>query len=885
MKYMKTADIREKFLSFFEKKGCKRMPSSSLIPDDPSLLLTSAGMVQFKPYLLQQKHLPDKYIGATTAQKCLRTNDLDLVGTDGRHLSFFEMMGNFGFGKYGKHEMCKWALEFSLDVLEMPKDKLYFTVYEKDDETYKIWESLGIDPKHIVRLGEEDNFWRAGPTGPCGPCSELYFDQGPEMGCGKPTCAPGCDCDRYLEYWNLVFEDYNAKEDGTLEPLPHKNIDTGMGLERMAAILQGVHSNFDTDILRGLVEVGEKLSGKPYEKGNKSDDAALRILADHARSVTFMIADGILPSNEGRGYVLRRLLRRAVMKGRELGIAGSFMGDYVDKVVEDMGDEYPEIVQNKAYIKKMVHAEEDRFGATLHQGRMYLDDALQKLSGTTLPGKTAFTLHDTYGFPIEITQEICKERGIDVDVKGFHACMEQQRDRARKSTQDDADAAWSTYDGSAAALLEDVGKTEFIGYDHLEADAHVIALIHDGKRVDTLVQGQDGAVVLDRTPFYAEMGGQVGDTGTIIAKDSSSVAVKLTVTDTQEPEDGLIIHNVHVDQSRLDDGFTVHVQVDGKRRARISRNHSATHILQWALVNTLGDHVKQAGSLVAPDRLRFDFTHFEALSAKQIRAIEDAVNEKIMEAHPVHVYETSLSEARAQGVVGEFGEKYGDIVRVVDMDGFSRELCGGTHVTNTSEIGLFKIVSEGSVGSNVRRIEAVTSYDALQFVNTQQDLLHDVSEVLNVKSREVPARVHSVLDELKQLKHNAKKAAAHAEESSVVAKLDDATTKSSKGYSVVVLRFEDMDAKALRSAWDAVRNHVKGAVACVLASAKGSSALLLAAGDAEAVKKGFHAGDIIHQIAPMIKGGGGGKPAMAQAGGKDTAGIDKALAHARELLQ
>lgn len=880
MKNMKTADIREQYLSFFEKKGCKRMPSSSLVPDDPSLLLTSAGMVQFKPYLLQQKHLPDKYIGATTAQKCLRTNDLDLVGTDGRHLSFFEMMGNFGFGKYGKREMCKWALEFSLDVLEMPKEKLYFTVYEKDDETFKIWEELGIDASHIERLGEEDNFWRAGPTGPCGPCSELYYDQGPEMGCGKPTCAPGCDCDRYLEYWNLVFEDYDAQEDGSLVPLPHKNIDTGMGLERMAAILQGVHSNFDTDILRGLVAVGERLSGKSYETGNKENDAALRILADHARSVTFMIADGILPSNEGRGYVLRRLLRRAVMKGRELGIADTFMGSYVDKVVEDMGDEYPEIVENEEYIKRMVLAEEKRFGATLRQGREYLDDALAKLDGTTLSGKTAFTLHDTYGFPIEITQEICKEKGIDVDLDEFDACMKQQRDRARKSTQDDADAAWSTYDGSMAAVLEDVGKTEFVGYGQTELDAHVLAILHDGDRVDTLEAGQDGAIVLDATPFYAEMGGQVGDTGTL-----SAPGVTAHITDTKQPEEGLTVHQVHVDEGRLDDGFTVHVAVDAMRRARISRNHSATHILHWALNEVLGDHVKQAGSLVAPDRLRFDFTHFEGLAPDKIRAVENEVNDKIMEAHSVRTYQISLKEARAQGVVGEFGEKYGDIVRVVDMDGFSRELCGGTHVRNTSEIGLFKIVSEGSVGSNVRRIEALTSFDALKYLNDQQDMLSQVAAVVGTKPDEALNRITQDEHELKQLRSDAKKAARNAEESSIVAKLDGATIASSKGFSVVVLRLDGMDAKGLHSAWDAVRDHVKGSVACVLGSDTGSSAILLAAGDKKAVEAGFNAGDVIHSIASMIKGGGGGKPAMAQAGGKDVAGIDGALDKARQALK
>ena len=595
MKYMTTAEIREKYLKFFEEKGCKRMPSSSLIPDDPSLLLTSAGMVQFKPYFLHTKELDPAYVGTTTVQKCVRTNDIDIIGTTGRHLSFFEMLGNFSFGKYFKKEMCAWALEFSTEVLELPLERLYFTVFEDDDETIEIWKSLGVAEDHISRLGEDDNFWRAGTTRPCGPCSELYFDQGPEVGCGKPDCKPGCDCDRFLEYWNCVFTQFDGQEDGTLAPLKTKNIDTGMGLERIAAIMQGVTNNYDTDVLRGLVAVGEKLSGKVY-KTDAAADLSLRIVADHSRSVTFMIADGILPSNEGRGYVLRRLLRRAVMHGHKLGIEGPFLRHYIDAIIGEMGDVYPEIVDNRELVERVVLSEEERFGATLRQGQAYLDDALSKLEGTVLSGEAAFTLHDTYGFPIEITEEICAERGIAVDHDEFDVYMEQQRERARAATKDDAEAAWSTYGGVHADVLKEVGATEFTGYGELVRKATVVALIKDGAQVNELAAGDEGEIVLDATPFYAEMGGEVGDTGAI-ASESGFVA---DVVDTKAPEKGLVCHMVKVLDGTVSAGDAVTAAVEAKRRARITRNHTATHILHAALRQVLGDHVKQAGSYVGP---------------------------------------------------------------------------------------------------------------------------------------------------------------------------------------------------------------------------------------------------------------------------------------------
>ena len=595
MHYMTTAEIREKYLSYFEDKGCKRLPSSSLIPDDPSLLLTSAGMVQFKPYFLHVKEFDPSYIGATTVQKCVRTNDIDIIGTTGRHLSFFEMLGNFSFGKYFKKEMCTWAYDFSVNVLELPAERLYFTVFEDDDETIEIWKSLGVPEDHISKLGEDDNFWRAGPTGPCGPCSEIYFDQGPEFGCGSPDCAPGCDCDRFLEYWNCVFTQYDGQEDGTLAPLPTKNIDTGMGLERIAAIMQGVQSNYETDVLRSLVAVGERLAGVTY--GDDADtDLSLRIIADHSRAVTFMIADGILPSNEGRGYVLRRLLRRAIMKAHLIGVEGHFLNDYVDEIVRLMGDVYPEIVENRELERRLILAEEDRFGSTLRQGHAFLDEALDALEGTVLPGEQAFTLHDTYGFPVEITSEICEGRGVTVDMEGFERCMEEQRERARAVGAKDAEAAWSTFGGVHADLLKELGPTKFVGYDELVCTAKVVALVKDGARVDSLAAGDEGEIILDVTPFYAEMGGEVGDTGSI-ASESGLVA---DVLDTKAPEKGLVCHMAKVLDGSVAVGDSVTAAVEARRRASITRNHTATHILHAALRQVLGDHVKQAGSYVAP---------------------------------------------------------------------------------------------------------------------------------------------------------------------------------------------------------------------------------------------------------------------------------------------
>ncbi|MCL2883462.1 MAG: alanine--tRNA ligase, partial [Coriobacteriia bacterium] len=703
---MKARELREKYLSFFEAKGCKRVPSSSLIPDDPSMLLTSAGMVQFKPWFLQLKQLEEPYIGTTSVQKCVRTTDIDIIGTTGRHLSFFEMLGNFSFGGYFKNEMCAWALEFSLDVLGFDFEKLYFTVYLDDDETIEIWKSLGVPEERIRRLGEKDNFWTAGPTGPCGPCSELYYDQGPEFGCGQPDCGPGCDCDRYLEYWNCVFTQFDRQEDGTLLPLPKKNIDTGMGLERTAAILQGAKSNFETDVLRGLIAVGEGLSSHPYGGLNTGLDLSLRICADHSRALTFMIGDGILPSNEGRSFVLRRLLRRAMRHGHLLGIEAPFLVNYIRAIIAEMGDVYPEIVENQTLIERIVTAEEERFAQTLRTGQIYLDAALAPLDrGGVLSGQAAFELHDRYGFPIDLTIEIAAEAGVSVDRASFEEHMEKQRARARAAVRDDA---WATLGGVFSDLATEFGPTRFVGYSDSSIETSVLALIveEEGKarRVDEVSAGQAAQVVLAATPFYAEMGGQVGDAGWLSrvgggASDGSaggggnsdgtsspdSPAALFTVLDTHGHDHVF----AHIGQATgtLKVGDRVTATIDRQRRERIERNHTATHLLHHALHKVVGDHVKQAGSLVAPDRLRFDFTHFEALSPQQLAAVEDLVNTMVMEDAEVTSHETTLDEARAAGVTALFGEKYGSQVRVIEAGSESRELCGGTHVHHTAEIG------------------------------------------------------------------------------------------------------------------------------------------------------------------------------------------------------
>ena len=879
-KTMTTAEIREDFLRFFESKGCKLYPSSSLVPDDPSLLLTNAGMNQFKEYYQGKRTMPE--IGACSCQKCLRTNDIDNIG-DATHLSFFEMLGNFSFGGYSKADAIAWAYDFitNPEHLGLPPERLYMTVFENDDEAIELWHEQGVPYDHISRLGEKDNFWAAGPTGPCGPCSEIYFDQGEEFGCGGPNCGPGCDdCDRFLEFWNLVFTQYDRQEDGSLPELPHRNIDTGMGLERIAAIMQHKSTNYDGDLLQGLIGVGEKLSGHSYGE-DAARDRSLRIVADHARAVTFMISDGILPSNEGRGYVLRRLLRRAVYHGRLMGIESAFLCSYVEKICELMGENYPAIVENRALVEGIVRAEEERFGATLDAGEQSLASELEKLEeGETLSGEVAFKLHDTYGFPIDLTREICEAAGHSVDMDAFDACMTEQRERARASANRDA---WGTFNDVWTALSDRLEDTEFVGYDKNESSSRVLAIVVDGEEVERAEAGQSVEVVLDVTPFYAEMGGQVGDTGLI----TTASGARVRVSDTKV-KGGLYAHVAEVEEGVLAVGDEVTSAIDAGRRELIRRNHTATHLLDAALKKVLGDHVSQAGSLVAPDRLRFDFTHFEAMTADELARVEGMVNAEIFAGEPIVTRVMGIDEAKASGAVALFGEKYGDVVRVVSTGEsetpFSRELCGGTHAKNTADLGLFKIVSEGSVGSNARRIEAVTSMGAIEYVDERLLALDEVARELKCRPDAVAERVAALEQELRETRKALEAATTGAGAGKVADAFKGAVQMD--GYKVVVARIDGLTGKEMRSAWDGIRDAAGGEpVACVIASATPDGKVALLAGGTDgAVAKGFSAGSIIKDIAGLVGGRGGGKPAMAQAGGSDASGIDAALDAARQAL-
>ena len=876
---MTTAEIRSTFLNFFEERGLKLYPSSSLVPEDPSLLLANAGMNQFKEYYQGKKTM--KEIGACSCQKCVRTNDIDCIGEDGRHLSFFEMLGDFSFGGVSKQQACAWAFELITEKFKLPVDRLYFTVFTDDDETYDVWRSLGVAEDHISRLGEDDNFWAAGPTGPCGPCSEIYFDQGPEVGCGKPDCKPGCDCDRFLEFWNLVFTQFDRQEDGSMPELPHRNLDTGMGLERMAAILQHKSANYDGDLMQSLIALGEKISGKSYVADDYSGASrSLRIIADHARAVDFMISDGILPGNEGREYVLRRLLRRAVFHGRLLGIEDAFLTTFIDEVNRLMGEAYPELLKNVALVKGIVSAEEERFSQTLDNGRSYLDAAIAGLAeGTELPGEVAFKLHDTYGFPIDLTVEIAEAAGHEVDMAAFDACMTEQKERARAAANRDA---WGDFNNVWTALSDKLPATDFRGYDEESCEAKVLAIVSEGSEVASAAEGSEVEVVLDATPFYAEMGGQCGDTGAIRCDGAT-----LRVTDTKG-KGSLYAHACVVEQGTLEVGATVTATIDHGRRELIRRNHTATHLLDAALKQVLGEHVSQAGSLVEPGRLRFDFTHFEAMTADELDRVEGLVNAEIFAAEPIVTRVMSLEDARATGAVALFGEKYGDVVRVVstgESDApFSRELCGGTHARNTADLGFFKIVSESSVGSNARRIEAVTSAGAIEYVDERLAQMSEVAAQLKCRPADVTERVASLLRELRDTQKKLEAATTGAGSDKVAAAFKSAVDHN--GYKLVVARLDGLAGKDMRSAWDGIRDAANGEpVACVIASATpdGKVALLAGATDA-AVASGFAAGNVVKAIAGMVGGRGGGRPNMAQAGGSDVSGIDAALEAAKKEL-
>ena len=872
MNYMTTAEIREKYLAFFEEKGCKRMPSSSLIPDDPSLLLTSAGMVQFKPYFLHQKELDPAYIGTTTVQKCVRTNDIDNIG-DARHLSFFEMLGNFSFGKYFKNEMCAWAYEFSTEVLGLPAEKLYFTVFENDDETIEIWKSLGVPEDHISKLGEEDNFWRAGPTGPCGPCSEIHVDLGEERGCGKPTCAVGCDCDRFLEIWNLVFTQYNQNEDGTYTPLANKNIDTGAGLERLASVLQGKPSNFETDLIFPIIEYASEVAAVEYGRERKTD-ISLKVIADHARSMTFMIADGILPSNEGRGYVLRRILRRAVRHGRLIGIDKMFLAGAVDVVIEMYGHVYPNLVEKREYIQKVIEMEETSFLRTLRQGSELLSDEIAKLEAagaTILDGATAFKLNDTFGFPWELTAEILEENGMTMDKAGFDAALEVQRKMAREARDDKAGrpVIYNTRGIDIASLKVDEA-----------ADTGKIVMLypaHDAQPIENAEDGKDVAVILDVTAFHAEGGGQLGDLGRITAPTGV-----IEVENTKKLPDGATIQIGRVVEGTVNVGDAVTYEVNSCRKSDIARNHTATHLLHAALKSVLGGHVNQAGSYVGPDRLRFDFSHFSPVTEEELSRVEAIVNEEILAAKGVTIEELPIEEAKKRGAMALFGEKYGDIVRVVTVPGFSMEFCGGVHVTNTAQIGMFKIISESSTGAGVRRIEAVTGHGAVAHVNEMEAMVKGLAASLKCRVTDVPARLTALQGELKAVEQKAAELAdkiAKAQVSDV-----DSQIRDIKGIKALVQQVSVDDIEALRNLGDQMRDKVGGVVVLASVFADGKISILTMA-TKDAVAKGIHAGNIVKEVARICGGGGGGRPDMAQAGGKDASKLGEALEAAWGVIE
>ena len=876
MKPMGVNEIREKFLSFFEGKGHLRLPSASLVPhNDNSLLLINSGMAPLKPYFTGQVIPPRRRV--TTCQKCIRTGDIENVGKTARHGTFFEMLGNFSFGDYFKKDVIPWAWEFITKVLEIPEDRLYITVYKDDEEAAQIWHDvIGVPKERIFYMGKEDNFWEHG-TGPCGPCSEIYYDRGPEYGCGKPGCTVGCDCDRYMEFWNLVFTQFNAEEDGTYSDLAQKNIDTGMGLERMATIMQNVDSIFDVDTLKALRDEVCRVAGVEYMKDHKTD-VSVRVITDHIRSVTFMTADGVLPSNEGRGYVLRRLLRRAARHGKLLGIDKEFLADLCEVVIAHSGDAYPELVEKKEYIRKVISVEENSFYKTIDNGMEILKDYMDEMQSKgikVLDGEKTFRLYDTYGFPIDLTKEILEEAGMELDEDAFQSEMKAQKERARNAR------AKSTYMGAAETVYNQLDtslKTEFVGYSENSVDdATITALVANGEIADTATVDSEVAIFLDKTPFYAEMGGQVGDTG-IIKTDMGTVEV----SDCIRVVGGKSAHIGVVVDGEIKVGDKAEAAIDAKNRIAISRNHSATHLLQKALREVLGTHVEQAGSYVSADRLRFDFTHFQAMTAEEIKKVEDIVNEKILEGIDVTTTETSMEEARKMGAMALFGEKYGDVVRVVNMGGYSVELCGGVHLKNTAQAGSFKIVSEGGVAAGVRRIEALTGEGALKFYQSQGDELKQICAITKTTSENM---VKHIEDLLKQQKEMAKEIEAlKAKMAGSAAEDIIKNAENVNGVNVVCAVIEDTDTNGLKTMGDELKNKLGSAVV-VLASVKEGKIGLVAMATDDAVKKGAHSGNIIKAAAAVCGGGGGGKPNMAQAGGKDVSKLAEAVEKAKEVIK
>lgn len=872
-------ELRRKYLEFFESKGHLKMNSFSLVPhNDNSLLLINAGMAPLKPYFTGQEIPPRRRV--TTCQKCIRTGDIENVGKTARHLTFFEMLGNFSFGDYFKHEAINWSWEFLTKVIGMDPDRLYPSIYADDDEAFNIWtKEVGVPADRITRFyrdenGDCDNFWEHG-AGPCGPCSEIYYDRGIKYGCGKPDCKVGCDCDRYMEVWNNVFTQFESDGHHHYTELKQKNIDTGMGLERLAVVVQDVDSVFDIDTMKAIRDRICELAGVEYQV-NEKDDVSIRLITDHIRSVTFMASDGITPSNEGRGYVFRRLLRRAARHGRTLGIDGLFLAKLAQTVIDCSKDGYPELEEKKELILKVLTTEEENFNKTIDQGLKILSDMEDRLTasaGTTLSGSDAFKLYDTYGFPIDLTVEILEEKGFSVDMDGFKSEMEEQKRKAREARKE------TNYMGADATVYDKIDTSitsEFVGYDTLAADSDITVLTTETDLVTELTEGQKGTIIVDKTPFYATMGGQQGDTGIIIAGES-----EFEVEDTIKLKGGRIGHVGTVVTGSFSVGDKVTLKVDEGNRADTAKNHSATHLLQEALRIVLGSHVEQAGSLVTPDRLRFDFTHFSAMTADELAKVEKIVNDKIAESITVETNVLPIEEARKTGAKALFGEKYGDTVRVVCMGDFSKEFCGGTHVSNTSAIGAFKIVSESGIAAGVRRIEALTGNAVFAYYKNIENSYNEICKALKATPANVTEKIAHLQAELKALaseNESLKSKAAGAAMGNVLDKVEDVN-----GVKFLGVSLEGVDMNELRNLGDDLKSKL-GSGVIVLASVNEGKVNLMVAATDDVVAKGAHAGNIIKAAAPKVGGGGGGRPNMAQAGGKNPSGINEALEAAKEAL-
>ncbi len=867
--------LRKMFLEFFESKGHLALKSFSLVPhNDKSLLLINSGMAPLKPYFTGQEIPPRKRV--TTCQKCIRTGDIENVGKTARHGTFFEMLGNFSFGDYFKEEAIQWTWEFLTEVVGLDPDRLYPSVYVDDDEAFEIWnKKMGIPAEMIFKFGKEDNFWEHG-SGPCGPCSEVYYDRGEKYGCGKPDCTVGCDCDRYMEIWNDVFTQFDNDGNGNYSELEQKNIDTGMGLERLASVVQDVDSIFDVDTIKALRDHVCRLADKEYGK-EYNDDVSIRVITDHIRSVTFMISDGIMPSNEGRGYVLRRLLRRACRHGRLLGIHKGFLPELAETVIEGSKDGYPELEEKKEFILKVITKEEEQFNKTIDQGLGILSDLIEKLEAEgkkTLAGEDAFRLYDTYGFPLDLTKEILEEKEIGVDEEGFQECMEVQRKKARDARE------VTNYMGADVTVYESIDPSvtsTFVGYDNLTYESDVTVLTTETELVDALSDGEKGTIFVNETPFYATSGGQEADTGYIRTADG-----EFRVEDTVKLLGGKIGHIGVVTKGMIKTGDKVTLEVDAKKRALSARNHSATHLLQKALRTVLGTHVEQAGSSVNEDRLRFDFTHFSAMTPEELQKVEDMVNEKIREALPVVVKNMPIEEAKKTGAQALFGEKYGDIVRVVNMSDFSIEFCGGTHVSNTSEIMAFKIISETGVAAGVRRIEALTSEGLMKYYNDLEEKLRNAAHLLKATPDNLADKITHMMSENKALHSEVESLKSRMAQDAVGDVMDQ--VKEVKGVKLLAAEVDGVDMNGLRDLGDQLKEKLGDGVV-VLASANDGKVSLMATATDGAMKMGAHAGNLVKGIAGCVGGGGGGRPNMAQAGGKNPAGIKDALAKAEEVLE